>query len=69
VDKGYGEDLVSTQDMALEMMPWRKEGRHYGNLVRVVMQRFFSNVRMRDWWNPNCRKFADTEYTLNMLGD
>ena len=50
---------------ALEMMPWRKEGVVTAGLVRVVMQRFFGNVRVRDWWNPKCRKFEDTYYALS----
>jgi hypothetical protein len=33
-------------------------------LVRVVMQGFFGNVRVRDWWNSKCHKLEDTDYTL-----
>lgn len=48
---------------ATEIMPWRKENIITAGLVRVLMQRFFGNVRVRDWWDPKSRKFEHPDYT------
>jgi hypothetical protein len=41
----------------LRLTPWRNKAPVTAGQVRLGLQIFFSNVRVRDWWNPTCRKF------------
>ena len=41
----------------LLLTPWRKEKQVTAGRVRLGLQSILRNVRIRDWWNPKCRKF------------
>ena len=41
----------------LRLTPWRRKAPVTAGQVRLGLRLFFSNVRVRDWWNPTCRKF------------
>lgn len=41
----------------LQLTPWRKESQITAGRVRLGLQNILGNVRIRDWWNPKCRKF------------
>ncbi len=41
----------------LQLTPWRKKAPMTAGQVRLGLRMFFSHVRVRDWWNPTCRKF------------
>lgn len=41
----------------LKITPWRRKRSVTAGRVRLGLQMIFSNVRVRDWWNPKCRKF------------
>ena len=45
----------------LDLTPWRKKHCVTAGLVRLGLQMIFSNVRVRDWWNPTWRKFQPPE--------
>jgi hypothetical protein len=48
----------------MRLTPWRKKAPVTAGQVRLGLRLFFSNVRVRDWWNPTYRKFQpgfDTE--------
>lgn len=40
------------------MTPWRKKKQITAGRVRLGLQNLLRNVRVRDWWNPKCRKFG-----------
>ena len=42
----------------LLLTPWRKKASVTAGQVRLGLRLFFSHFRIRDWWNPTCRKFA-----------
>lgn len=44
----------------LQLTPWRKKSPVTAGQVRLGLRLFFSHVRVRDWWNPTCRKFQPT---------
>ncbi len=39
------------------MTPWRRKTPMTAGRVWLGLQMIFSNVRVRDWWNPKSRKF------------
>ncbi len=39
------------------LTPWRKKNQVTAGRVRLGLQTILGNVRVRDWWNPTCRKF------------
>ena len=39
------------------LTPWRKDKQVTAGRVRLGLQSILGNVRIRDWWNPKCRKF------------
>ena len=41
----------------LNLTPWRKKNQITAGRVRLGLQMILGNVRVRDWWNPRCRKF------------
>ena len=41
----------------LKLTPWRKKNQITAGRVRLGLQMILGNVRVRDWWNPTCRKF------------
>jgi hypothetical protein len=41
----------------MRLTPWRKKAPVTAGQVRLGLRLFFSTVRVRDWWNPTCRKF------------
>ena len=41
----------------LQLTPWRKKAPVTAGQIRLGLRMFFSHVRVRDWWNPTCRKF------------
>jgi len=41
----------------MRLTPWRKKAMVTAGQVRLGLRLFFGNVRVRDWWNPTCRKF------------
>lgn len=41
----------------LQLTPWRKKAPVTAGQVRLGLRLIFSHVRVRDWWNPRCRKF------------
>lgn len=41
----------------MRLTPWRKKVTVTAGQVRLGLRLFFGNVRVRDWWNPTCRKF------------
>lgn len=41
----------------LRLTPWRKKAPVTAGQVRLGLRLFFSHVRVRDWWDPRCRKF------------
>jgi len=41
----------------MRLTPWRKKATVTAGQVRLGLRLFFGNVRVRDWWNPTCRKF------------
>lgn len=38
--------------------PWRKKNPATAGRVRLGLRNILNNVRIRDWWNPTCRKFG-----------
>jgi len=48
-----GDQVQSMMDLT----PWRKKSQVTAGRVRMGLQNILSNVRIRDWWNPKCRKF------------
>lgn len=44
------QDLIS-------LTPWRKKKHITAGRVRLGLRNILSNVRIRDWWSPKCRKF------------
>lgn len=44
-----------------ELTPWRQKQPVTAGRVRMSLQSIFGNVRVRDWWNPKCRKFEPPE--------
>ncbi len=41
----------------LNATPWRRKQPVTAGRIRVGLQMIFGNVRVRNWWNPKCRKF------------
>jgi hypothetical protein len=41
----------------MHLTPWRKRNPLTAGRVRRGLQMILGNVRVRDWWNPTCRKF------------
>ena len=41
----------------MDLTPWRKKNPVTAGRVRMGLQNILGNVRIRDWWNPKCRKF------------
>jgi hypothetical protein len=41
----------------MHLTPWRKRNPLTAGRVRLGLQMILGNVRVRDWWNPTCRKF------------
>lgn len=41
----------------MQLTPWRKKSQVTAGRVRLGLQNILGNVRIRDWWNPKCRKF------------
>jgi hypothetical protein len=41
----------------IQLTPWRKQNQITSGRVRLGLQNILSNVRIRDWWSPKCRKF------------
>ena len=41
----------------MQLTPWRKEKQVTAGRVRLGLQMILGNVRIRDCWNPTCRKF------------
>ncbi len=41
----------------LKLTPWRKKNQITAGRVRLGLQMILGNVRVRNWWNPTCRKF------------
>ena len=41
----------------LQLTPWRKKAPVTAGQVRLGLRLIFSHVRVRDWWDPRCRKF------------
>jgi hypothetical protein len=41
----------------LEVTPWRRKKPVTAGRIRLGLQMIFRNVRVRDWWDPKCRKF------------
>ena len=41
----------------MRLTPWRKKATVTAGQVRLGLRLFFGNVRVRDWWDPTCRKF------------
>ena len=41
----------------IQLTPWRKKNQVTAGRVRLGLQMILGNVRVRDWWNPTCRKF------------
>ncbi len=73
----YCADQV--QDL-IQLTPWRKKSQVTAGRVRLGLRTLLSNVRIRAWWNPKCRKFKppkeprpgpdkqnDREYQIFML--
>ena len=51
------------------LTPWRKKKQITAGRVRLGLQNLLGNVRVRDWWNPKCRKFGpDYPTELNRCG-
>lgn len=48
-----GDQVQSMMDLT----PWRKKSQVTAGRVRMGLQNILSNVRIRDWWNPKCKKF------------
>jgi len=44
-------------EQLMRLTPWRKKATVTAGQVRLGLRLFFGNVRVRDWWNPTCRKF------------
>lgn len=40
-----------------DMTPWRRKKPMTAGRVRLGLHMILRNVRVRDWWNPKCRKF------------
>ena len=41
----------------MRLTPWRNKAPVTAGQVRLGLRLVFSHVRVRDWWNPTCRKF------------
>jgi len=41
----------------MQITPWRVKRQVTAGRVRLGLQIILGNVRVRDWWNPKCRKF------------
>ena len=50
----YCGDQVNSM---MQLTPWRKINQVTAGRVRLGLQNILGNVRIRDWWNPTCRKF------------
>ena len=50
----YCGDQVASM---MHLTPWRKTNQATAGRVRLGLQMILGNVRVRDWWNPTCRKF------------
>jgi len=50
----YCEDQVQG---LMHLTPWRKKNQVTAGRVRLGLRNILSNVRVRSWWNPKCRKF------------
>ena len=50
----YCKDQVEN---LMVLTPWRKKKHVTAGRVRLGLQMILGNVRVRDWWNPTCRKF------------
>lgn len=64
----------------IDLTPWRRKNQVTAGRVRLGLRNILCNVRIRDWWNPTCRKFqppneadvghceqSDPEFQLFML--
>ena len=54
------------------LTPWRVKRRITAGQVRLWLQRILCHVKVRDWWNPKCRKFelpnlANAQYPIMNL--
>ena len=52
----------------MRLTPWRKKTTVTAGQVRLGLRLFFGNVRVRDWWNPKCRKFQ-SDYSPPTQGE
>ncbi len=41
----------------MQLTPWRKKKEVTAGRVRLGLRMILGHVRVRDWWNPTCRKF------------
>jgi len=41
----------------MQLTPWRRKKQITAGQVRLGLQMILGNVRVRNWWNPICRKF------------
>ena len=55
----YCEDQV---EEFLKLTPWRKKKQITTGRVRLGLHMILGNVRVRDWWNPTCRKFHPPDW-------
>ena len=44
------------------LAPWRQSHPVTAGRIRLGLQKIFSHVRIRDWWNPKCRKFEQPNH-------
>lgn len=58
----YGEQHI---ERWFDATPWRRKKPMTAGRIRLGLQMIFANVRVRDWWNPTCRKFKPPDLVDN----
>ncbi|WP_163336164.1 hypothetical protein [Desulfopila sp. IMCC35008] len=58
----YGDQQL--QDW-LDVAPWRRKRSVTEGRIQLGLQMIFSNVRVREWWNPKYRKFEPPLQSAN----
>ncbi len=53
----------------IQLTPWRKQNETTAGRVRLGLRNILNNVRIRQWWNPKCRKFRPPLEAFGELKD